>query len=69
MIAPPTALRPAELCASASAKGIVVASARKNDNSRIRCIWHSSRRSISYDSAPDSPQDEKEIRQNALPSL
>jgi hypothetical protein len=69
MIAPPTAPRPAELCASASAKGIVVASTRKNNNGRIRCIGQSSKRSISYGCAPDSSQDEKEIRQNALPSL
>jgi hypothetical protein len=69
MIAPPTAPRPAELCASASAKGIVVASTRKNNNGRIRCIGHSSKRSISYGCAPESSQDEKEIRQNALPSL
>jgi hypothetical protein len=66
MIAPPTAPRPAELCASASAKGIVVASTRKNNNGRIRCIGHSSKRSISYGCAPDSSQDEKEIRQNAF---
>jgi hypothetical protein len=69
MIAPPTAPRPAELCASASAKGIVVASTRKNNNGRIRCIGQSSKRSISYGCAPESSQDEKEIRQNALPSL
>jgi hypothetical protein len=69
MIAPPTAPRPAELCASASAKGIVVASARKKNNDRIRCIGDSSKRSISYGCAPESSQDEKEIRQNALPSL
>jgi hypothetical protein len=69
MIAPPTAPRPAELCASASAKGIVVASARKNNNGRIRCIGHSSKRSISHGSRPDSSQDEREIRQNALLSL
>jgi hypothetical protein len=69
MIAPPTAPRPAELCASASVKGIVVASTRKNNNGRIRCIGHSSKRSISYGCAPDSSQDEKEIRQDALPSL
>jgi hypothetical protein len=66
MIAPPTAPRPAELCASASAKGIVVASTRKNNNGRIRCIAHSSKHSISYGCAPDSSQDEKEIRQNAF---
>jgi hypothetical protein len=69
MIAPPTAPRPAELCASASAKGIAVASTRKNNNGRIRCIGQSSKCSISYGCAPDSSQDEKEIRQNALPSL
>jgi hypothetical protein len=69
MIAPPTAPRPAELCASVSAKGIVVASTRKNNNGRIRCIGQSLKRSISYGCAPDSSQDEKEIRQNALPSL
>jgi hypothetical protein len=69
MIAPPTAPRPAELCASASAKGIVVASIRKNNNARIRRIGHSSKRSISCDCAPDSSQDKKEIRQNALTSL
>jgi hypothetical protein len=66
MIAPPTAPRPAELCASASANGIVVASTRKNNNDRIRCIGQSSKRSISYGCAPDSSQDEKEIRQNAF---
>jgi hypothetical protein len=69
MIAPPTAPRPGELCASASVKGIIVASARKNNNGRIRCIGYSSKRSISHGCAPDSSQDEKEIRQNALPSL
>jgi hypothetical protein len=69
MIAPPTAPRPAELCASASAKGIVVASTRKNNNGRIRCIGHSSKRSISYDCAPDSSQDEKRDPTNALTSL
>jgi hypothetical protein len=67
MIAPPTAPRPAELCASASANGIVVASTRKNNNDRIRCIGQSSKRSISYGCAPDFSQDEKEIRHNALP--
>jgi hypothetical protein len=65
MIAPPTAPRPAELCASASAKGIVVASVRKNNNGRIRCIGRSSKRSISHGCA----QDENEIRNNALPSF
>jgi hypothetical protein len=69
MIAPPTAPRPAELCASASAKGIVVASVRKKNNHRIRCIGHSSKCSISYGYAPESSQDEKGIRRNALPSL
>jgi hypothetical protein len=69
MIAPPTAPRPAELCASASAKGIVVASTRKNNNDRIRCIGHSSKRLISYGCAPDSSQDENEVRHNALPSF
>jgi hypothetical protein len=69
MIAPPTAPRPAELCASASAKGIVVASARKKNNDRIRCIGHSSKHSISSVCAPKSSQDEKEIQQKTLPSL
>jgi hypothetical protein len=69
MIAPPTAPRPAELCASASAKRIVVASARKNNNDRIRCIGYSSKRSISHRCALNSSQDKKEIRQNALLSL
>jgi hypothetical protein len=69
MIAPPTAPRPAELCASASANGIVVASTRKNNNGRIRCIGHSSKRLIAYGCAPHSSQDENEIRHNALPSL
>jgi hypothetical protein len=66
MIAPPTAPRPAELCANASANGIVVASNKKNDKTRIRRIWHPSKRSISHGCASDSSQDEKEIRQNAF---
>jgi hypothetical protein len=69
MIAPPTAPRPGELYASASVKGIIVTSARKNNNGRIRCIGYSSKRSISHDCALNSSQDKKEIRQNALPSL
>jgi hypothetical protein len=69
MIAPPTAPRPAELCASASANGIVVASIRKNNNDRIRCIGHSSKRSISHGCAPHSSQDKNEIRHNALLSF
>jgi hypothetical protein len=69
MIAPPTAPRPAELCASASAKGIVVASVRKNNNGRIRCIGHSSKRLISDGCAPHSSQGENEIRHIALPSF
>src|SRR5712664_1459742 len=42
MIAPETAPRPAELCASASAKGIVVKRASRNSRVRIRRIRHSS---------------------------
>lgn len=68
MIAPPTAPRPGELCASASVKGIIVASARKNNNCRIRCIGHPLKR-IFPGCALTSSQDEKEIRQNALLSL
>jgi hypothetical protein len=67
MIAPFTAPRPAELCANESANGMVVASTRKNNNDRIRCIGHSSRRLISYGCAPHSSQDENEIQHNALP--
>jgi hypothetical protein len=68
MIAPPTAPRPGELWASASARGIVVASVRTNNNGKLRCIKCSSKRSNPM-AALNSSQDEKEIRQNSSPSL